>query len=202
VEQRARVGRRRRSGLVDAIARWQLLATFGLVAVALGLVALLLMARFVHAPQVRDQVQAMALARAGHEAMLDQHSGLRAYAATGDDRFLEAFDRGRAVQEELDGRVEALVGDRLPDLVLRTRLAQAAWTDRWVPQALAAGAAGGASGQAEEALLVEGKELFDVYRAAAGALGDRLVDERDHAVDDLEEASPAPRRSPLPSPSP
>jgi diguanylate cyclase (GGDEF)-like protein len=188
VEQRANAGRRRRSGLVDAIARWQLLATFGLVAVALGLVALLVMARFVHAPQVRDQVQAMALARAGHEAMLDQHSGLRAYAATGDDRFLESFDRGRAAQDELDGQLEALVGDRLPDLVLRTRLAQAAWTDRWVPQALAAGAAGGASGQAEEALLVEGKELFDVYRAAAGALGDRLVDERDDAVDDLEEA--------------
>src|SRR3546814_17504947 len=74
--------------------------------------------------------------------MLDQKSGLRAYALTGDDRFLEAYEQARGTMESLDDEPLPRTG-QLGRLHLDMRLAQSAWMERWVPQALGLGSAGG-----------------------------------------------------------
>src|SRR3546814_9574644 len=68
---------------------------------------------------------------------------------------------------------------QLGRLHLDMRLAQSAWMERWVPQALGLGSAGGELDDQEDELLLEGKELFDRYRATHALLADvqRGIDE-------------------------
>src|SRR3546814_2662923 len=87
--------------------------------------------------------------------MLDQQSGLRAYALTGDDRFLEAYEQARGTMESLDDEPLPRTGE-LGRLHLDMRLAQSAWTERWVPRALELGSAGGELDDQEDELLLEG----------------------------------------------
>ncbi|MFP5322256.1 MAG: diguanylate cyclase [Acidimicrobiia bacterium] len=178
-----------RSSLVEVIARWQLLAVAGLAAVSVALAAFLLTDTRVYGPELRDAIDARSAGLAAHAAMIDQQSGLRAYVITGDDRFLEAFDAGRERLPALNARVEELVGDDIPSLVLDVRLAQSAWIDGWVGRALEAGRAGGVREREGEALLVAGKQLFDRYRDAQDALDARLLDERADALDRHQEAT-------------
>jgi len=177
-----RTARARSRGLVALVARWQAIATAGLGLIAVALVALLVLFTRVYAPDVRDQMDAVSALRGSHAAMVDQQSGLRGYVVTGDERFLEAYDRGRTQAAREDRRVEALVGDEVPELVLATRLAQAAWTDTWVPRALDAGRAAGATDGGED-LLLEGKALFDRYRVAQARLATRVLGDREQALD-------------------
>src|SRR3546814_3613617 len=77
---------------------------------------------------------------------------------------------------------------QLGRLHLDMRLAQSAWTERWVPRALELGSAGGELDDQEDELLLEGKELFDRYRATHALLLEELYAERDAAVDGQAEA--------------
>lgn len=161
--------------------RWQRVTSVGFAIVAFSLLALAVAHNNFYAPRLRETIEATRVARSTHEAMLDQQSGLRAYALTGDERFLEAYDSGRSALEDLAD--ERLPTDgQLNELHLEMRLAQAAWLDRWVPEALSAGRAGGDQPD-EEDLLLEGKRLFDRYRAAYGQLLDEVYAERDAAVE-------------------
>lgn len=153
------------AGLLARMGRWQLVTTAGLAAVALSLVALAIAHSQHYGPRVRDSTEAMQIVRTAHAAMLDKQGGLRAYALTGDDRFLEAVTSAEVVLEEIGSR-RLPVEQRTSQLHLDLRLAQAAWTDRWVPEAGELGAAGGNDDEAGGALLVEGKALFDDYRTA------------------------------------
>lgn len=175
-------------GLVDAISRWQLLTAGALTLVALSVGALLVANVTIYGPQVRERVEGISAARAAHTAMLDQQSGLRGYLVTGDEAFLESYQRGSAALPAHNERVESLVGELEAALVLRVRLAQAAWLDGWVDQALALGRAGGDAGPEGDELLVDGKELFDRYRAADAELEARLFRERDRALDQQDDA--------------
>ena len=167
--------------------RWQLVTTVGLAIVAIALLALAVAHNQHHGPRVRDSIEATRIVRTAHEAMLDQHAGLRAYALTGDDGFLEAF---RNAQEVLDrtGAEQLPADDDIRQRHLDLRLAQAAWTDRWVPDALELGAGGGDGAETGEALLLDGKELFDDYRSEYVALVGALQDRREDALDGQTEA--------------
>ncbi len=171
------------TGLLTRMQRWQVITSAGLVVVALALIALLVAHDGRYSPRVSDSVEATRIVRSTHEAMLDQQSGLRAYALTGDDRFLEAYESGRLALEELE-RIRLPTGDDdVTQLHLELRVAQAAWSERWVPDALALGRAGGDQDE-DDALLLEGKERFDRYRAAHAALLEAVYAERKQALDD------------------
>lgn len=160
--------------------RWQLVTSVGLAVVAFSLLALAVAHDTRYGPRLRDSIEATRVARSMHEAMLDQQGGLRAFALTGDERFLDAYERGRADLEGLAAEPLATSGE-VGRLHLEARLAQAAWTDRWVPDALAVGRAGAGETRVEE-LLIEGKELFDRYRSAHARLLEEVYAEREAAV--------------------
>lgn len=184
-----RQGRAPRSaGLVDAISRWQLLTAGALTVVAVAVGALLVTNLFVYGPQVRERVEGISAARAAHAAMLDQQGGLRGYLVTGDVQFLDSYERGVEALARHNERVEDLVGDLEPALVLRVRVAQVAWLEGWVDRALDLGRAGGDDGPEGDELLVDGKELFDRYRAADAELEARLLEDRDRALDQQDDA--------------
>lgn len=176
------------TGLLTRMQRWQVITSAGLVVVAVALIALLVAHNGIYHPQVRDSVEAARIVRTTHEAMLDQQSGLRAYALTGDERFLEAYDSGRAALDEVESLRLPTDDDRVTQLHLDMRLAQAAWIERWVPDALALGRAGGDDSDLGEELLVEGKARFDRYRAAQAELLSAVYDERDRALDGQSQA--------------
>ncbi len=162
--------------------RWQVVTTVGLALVALSLLALAVSHNHLHGPRVRDSIEATRVVRTTHEAMLDQQGGLRAYALTGDERFLQAYQDARRVMERMD-EVPLSAGDDGDRLHLELRLSKAAWTNAWVPDALAVGEAGGSNRVISEALVFEGKQLFDAYRADYQELIAALQAERTDALD-------------------
>ncbi|HEY1119332.1 MAG TPA: diguanylate cyclase [Acidimicrobiales bacterium] len=175
------------TGLITRMERWQLVTSVGLAVVAFALLALAVAHNTRYGPLLRESIEATRVARSTHEAMLDQQGGLRAYALTGDDRFLEAYERARETMESLDDEPLPETGE-LGRLHLDMRLAQSAWTERWVPRALDLGSAGGELDDQEDELLLEGKELFDRYRTTYALLLEELYAERDAAVDGQAEA--------------
>jgi diguanylate cyclase (GGDEF)-like protein len=181
-------GRQRTDGVVDLVRRWQLLSTVALALIAIALFAMLALFTRVYGPDVRERIDAVSTLRASHVAMLDQQAGLRGYAATGDDRFLEAYERGRAALDQQDRATDALIGDERPDLVLAVRVAQGAWLDQWVPRALDAGREGGLEGDAGEDLLLDGKMRFDRYGEAHATLLEQVLEDRQDALDRQDDA--------------
>lgn len=167
--------------------RWQLVTTVGLSIVALSLLALAIAHNQLHGPRVRDSIEATRIVRTAHEAMLDQHAGLRAYALTGDERFLESYRDAQAVLDRT-GVGQLPADDEIRQGHLDLRLAQAAWIDRWVPDALELGASGGDDTEVGEELLVEGKVLFDTYRSEYVELVGALQETRETALDGQAEA--------------
>ncbi|HAS10434.1 MAG TPA: hypothetical protein DCS55_07940, partial [Acidimicrobiaceae bacterium] len=167
--------------------RWQRATTVGLALVAISLLALAGIHNQLHGPRVRDSIEATRIVRTTHEAMLDMQGGLRAYALTGDERFLQAYQDARRVMERMDATVLP-VDDDVSRLHLELRLSQAAWLNGWVPEALALGEAGGSDGVLSEALVFEGKQLFDAYRTDHAALIGALQAERADAIDGQTEA--------------
>jgi signal transduction histidine kinase/CheY-like chemotaxis protein/HPt (histidine-containing phosphotransfer) domain-containing protein len=163
------------TGRVARLARVVLAALAAATAVS-GLVLLLLVTVSApHAERVSNGARAI---RLSHLAMLDQETGLRAFLLTGDESFLEPYERGR---EEL-GRQDASARRAFADDPRQLRLLeekverQEEWLDRWADQARQ----GLPAGTPTDAFLLEGKQLFDEYRAAesrAEAAADQL--ERD-----------------------
>jgi len=167
--------------------RWQRATTVGLALVAISLLALAGIHNQIDGPRVRDSIEATRIVRTTHEAMLDQQGGLRAYALTGDKRFLQAYQDARRVMERMDATALP-VDDDVSRMHLELRLSQAAWLNGWVPEALALGEARESDGVLSEALVFEGKELFDAYRADHASLIGALQAERADAIDGQTEA--------------
>lgn len=102
------------------------------------------------------------LARA-NQGMLDQETGLRAFLATADRRFLQPDATG---QTELATAMERLTVHASGDpatvsMLLRLRTAQQAWESGWAGPART-----GRPPPDLAAFLISGKQLFDSYRAA------------------------------------
>ncbi|GAA4707008.1 response regulator [Nocardioides conyzicola] len=108
--------------------------------------------------------------RKAHLDMLDQETALRAYLITGQDRFLEPYESGRAdVEVQLAAAADDLSGDpELEQLLAAQQERQDEWTKRWVPRVLAEAPtfADAPSSETEISLVSIGKSLFDNYRSA------------------------------------
>ena len=105
-------------------------------------------------------------------SLVDQETGLRGYALTGDDRFLAPYREGivdeQAARERLDRYVRA--GDPARLALLSVDAAITAWRDQY-----ASLRTGGGSGS--DQTIEFGRELFDRVRSANRALDDALAEQ-------------------------
>ncbi len=135
-------------------------------------------------PRVMQYTDLARQARVGHEGMLDQESGLRGWLATGDEVFLESYDDGlRASEEAVDELVTGSAEAPMVNLdVIDMMLARQTW-EQWADRAAAmrVSETQRVNGRLSEFLL-EGKRLFDVYRAAHEASIEEIVQHRDQAL--------------------
>ena len=152
------------TGRVARLARVVLTALGAATAVSAVVLLLLVTVQAPRVSQVADGARAIRLA---HLAMLDQQTGLRAFLLTGDERFLEPYERGR---QEL-GRRNAAAGRAFADdpqqraLVTEMEARQDAWLSGWADQARQ----GLPPGTSVDDFLAQDKALFDAYRAAEQA---------------------------------
>ncbi len=162
---------RRSRGLVD-----ELLSSYRFT--ALALLAMLVLCTvssayliLVTQPRQEDTTTMARLARDGHEAMLDQETGLRGWLATGDDTFLGPYTQGR---QAADANFEQMVAEAATtpgttEPVVSTLVARERW-QTWATRAARTrvDAAERADGTLTTFLL-QGKNLFDDYRSAEAA---------------------------------
>lgn len=168
------------TSIVSRIERWRFLTTIAFAIVAVALVTLVLLNTRVYEPRLRDSIEATRSVRAAHEAMLSYESAVRGFLLSGDDHFLDLVEASAATMPALDAATDAAVqGGALQRLYLDTRLAQAAWIDGWVDDALRAGQ----RQQTADALVDDGAELFDAYRSANERLLAEALAQREAAVD-------------------
>jgi diguanylate cyclase (GGDEF)-like protein len=110
---------------------------------------------------------------AANAAMIDEENGLRGYLMTRDERFLEAYARGKLQLARANPIITESAGfaPELAVSMLAERLAEEKWSERW------ANVAADVRADALPPSMLEGKSLFDAYRrdeaAFAGALNER-----------------------------
>ncbi|WP_405633386.1 CHASE3 domain-containing protein [Streptomyces sp. NBC_01174] len=122
-------------------------------------------------------------------ALLDQETGVRGYALTGDPSFLEPYEEGTRAEKERLARVRALTRDEQPFAEDLDRLAGAA--EQWrtvraeplIARVRASGPAGSSS-----APIVRSKAEFDALRALYTAQQGHLDEARDAARAELSDA--------------
>ena len=149
------------TGRVARLSRTVLAALAAATAVS-ALVLLLLVT--VQAPRANEVAGGARAIRLSHLAMVDQETGLRAFLLTRDEQFLEPYDRGRRELERRNAAARrAFDGDeRQLALLDELEAAQQAWRSGWADAARS----GAPAGTTIDAFLLEGKALFDDYRAA------------------------------------
>jgi diguanylate cyclase (GGDEF)-like protein len=119
-------------------------------------------------PKLESYVDMTRHARDAHVGMLDQETGLRGWLATGDRAFLEPYDSGRrnarlALESLL---AQAKHEPDVTDVVVEMLLRRQRW-EAWADTAAAMEVTGRQRSNGElDALLLQGKRLFDSYRAA------------------------------------
>ena len=106
--------------------------------------------------------------------LVDQETGLRAYASTGKVAFLEPYNAAVPQVTAADRAMTALNGKDIVPAVIATQLAEQRWRDAWATRALdPANAERLLESNAElSAFLTVGKQEFDAYRLA----NQRLLD--------------------------
>ena len=135
-------------------------------------------------PRLATYVDLTREARDAHEAMLDQETGLRGWLATGDPVFLAPY---RAAKVAADTSVDSLVADvrSSPDVmapVVDMLLAREKW-QQWASRAVATRITGRQRIDGTlSRLLLEGKALFDRYRAADSTSTDLIRGRRNLAL--------------------
>jgi diguanylate cyclase (GGDEF)-like protein len=121
-------------------------------------------------PQFEESRLAVRAEAAAYTAMIDQENGVRAYLLTRDVDYLEPYVRGEvertAANDALASYVSAIAQFSGP--MLRTRLAEERWRERWAKPAVDA-----RTGAASPAMS-EGKALFDAYRREQAAFVEDL----------------------------
>jgi diguanylate cyclase (GGDEF)-like protein len=127
------------------------------------------------APESERSRMAVRAENAAEAAMLDEETGLRGYLYTRDVRFLEAYTRGERVLARAHDALTSNAGSvlELSSAMIRTRLAEEKWRERW------AGPASDVRIGAVEPSMSEGKALFDAYRVEEGAFADALNQHRE-----------------------
>ena len=144
----------------------------------------------VSAPESRALDRAVEATRSAHVAMVDQETALRAYLVTGEELFLSPYQSGVQRTAEANDRLEdSLDQEALADEILDFRIAQEQWSIQWAQRSVAADfretlLADGADLPDRSKLLpyfLDGKRLFDEYRATQAALLDAARAERLHS---------------------
>ncbi|MGW1100603.1 sensor histidine kinase [Streptomyces sp. NPDC002455] len=122
-------------------------------------------------------------------ALLDQETGVRGYALTGDPSFLEPYEEGMRAEKERLARVRALTGGEQPFADDLDRLAEAAeqWRTVRAEPLIATVRASGPAG-ASSAPIVRSKAEFDALRALYTAQQGHLDEARDTARAELSDA--------------
>jgi signal transduction histidine kinase len=124
-------------------------------------------------------------------AVVDQETGIRGYALTGQRSYLEPYERGQADDHDIAGRLRGLLGDR-PDLVADVDGIERA-VEQW--QRETAGPTVAAVGRGDPALISTpafqeaGKTRFDQVRAALDRLDADIAAERQARADALHDAA-------------
>ena len=147
--------------------------TVGVTALGSALVLAVLVLHLV--PQTDRYQDGTRAVRLAHLAMLDQETALRAFLITGQEEFLEPYERGSAVLPRRNADVREAFTDReeLLTAYAEVERRQQAWQTGWADEALR----GFPTGRSEAGFLRLDKTLFDDYREAEGraeALADDL----------------------------
>ena len=84
-------------------------------------------------PEFERSRMAVRTESAAYAAMIDEETGLRGYLLTRDVRFLEPYTDGEARLSRANQAVAGYLGSdsRLAAALLRTRLAEERWQERW-----------------------------------------------------------------------
>lgn len=170
--------------LVDELQRSQRFTLWVLVSVlVLSLVTsgyLLLVSQ----PRISGYVELARESRVAHEGMLDQETGLRAWLATADKRFLEPYETGRRHTEKAVTRMLDEVRGH-PDLaqsVVTMLFARQRWQE-WASKAATRTYSTAQRGDGTlTAFLLQGKGLFDSYRVAENRSASAIRDRRAQAL--------------------
>ncbi|MEU0126306.1 MULTISPECIES: CHASE3 domain-containing protein [unclassified Streptomyces] len=122
-------------------------------------------------------------------SLLDQETGVRGFALTGDQSFLEPYEAGMRAERERLSRVRTLIGDEQPYRGDLDRIAKAAqqWRVRQAEPLIAAVRGNGPTG-ASSAPILRSKSEFDSLRLLYAAQQSHLDDARDQARAELDDA--------------
>ncbi|MFE7750113.1 CHASE3 domain-containing protein [Streptomyces sp. NPDC057428] len=122
-------------------------------------------------------------------SLLDQETGVRGYALTGDQSFLQPYRAGRQAEQERLDRVRTLIGHQQPYTEDLDRIAEAAqeWRTQHAEPLIAAVRASGPTG-ASSGPILRSKAEFDALRVLYTAQQSHLDEARDHARADLDDA--------------
>ncbi|MEU1484076.1 ATP-binding protein [Streptomyces sp. NPDC005752] len=122
-------------------------------------------------------------------SLLDQETGVRGFALTGDASFLEPYESGMRAERERLARVRALVGNEQPyaDDLDRIENAAREWRTLQAEPLIAAVRANGPT-RASSAPILRSKSEFDTLRALYTVEQRHLDDARDDARAQLDDA--------------
>ncbi|MGW3331992.1 sensor histidine kinase [Streptomyces rubiginosohelvolus] len=123
-------------------------------------------------------------------ALLDQETGVRGFALTGDRSFLEPYEAGKSAERERLARARELVGDdeRLLKDLDAVEAAAGRWRQDKAEPLIAAVRESGPSRSGTTAQLQSSKTEFDTLRRAYTAQQGHLAEARDRARDGLDAA--------------
>ena len=121
-------------------------------------------------------------------AMLDQETGVRGYALSGDERFLEPYDAGRRNADAAMATLNAIDLSQFRDEIEAVEAAAVAWQNEYAEPTVAQVESDPA--RARDLAEVEGgKQQFDAFRAAVRNLQAQLIPAREEARDRLDESA-------------
>ncbi|MEP7203621.1 MAG: diguanylate cyclase [Ilumatobacteraceae bacterium] len=172
--------------VAEEVRRASMVVLLGL-AIAATIAVSLITVNLVQVQPLRERYEEAARSvRLAHAAMIDQQTGLRGYVVTRDERFLEAYQRGKDALPTHSREATAQLADTgsMTESVVALRVAQ----ERWLSFARPLSDSAPARTPAElKTLLDREKSLFDTYRATEATL-ERLVDGRRREIDHRQRA--------------
>ncbi|MET9208198.1 ATP-binding protein [Streptomyces bacillaris] len=144
-----------------------------------------------HTNNLVDRIQpARSVSFQLQNALLDQETGVRGFALTGDESFLEPYEAGKVAERERLSRARELVGDdpRLAADLDAIAAAARKWRANRAEPLMEAVRRDGPTESGTTALLQGSKSEFDGLRKAYGAQQSHLSEARDLVRADLDDA--------------
>jgi signal transduction histidine kinase len=162
--------------------------TFGVLGVVVLVFTVVNLSRLLDARNgLIDRIDPAVLAgRDLRSALLDQETGVRGFALTAKEAFLEPYTRGRTDEAAASDRLQQTIGHQ-PRLgpALSAVLQRASEWRQTVAEPLIASVRANGAKAATPALLEDSERRFDAFRTASAALEQALAAERDRARDRL-----------------